>query len=69
MKIQSILSRIDTGVSIETMTNPELLMQLLMDLTSLVVSKVCQVDDNTYVIRSQLAGICTLLCIQKGYNS
>ena len=49
MKIQSILSRIDAGVSIEIMSNPELLMQLLMDSTSLGVLKVRQVDDNTYV--------------------
>ena len=49
MKIQSILSRIDAGVSIEIMSNPELLMHLLMDSTSLGVLKVSQVDDNTYV--------------------
>ena len=40
------LSRIDAGVSIEIMSNSELLMNLLMDSTSLGVLKVRQVDDN-----------------------
>ena len=47
MKIQSILSRIDAGVSIGIMSNPELLMQMLIDSTSLGVLKVRQVDDTT----------------------
>ena len=49
MKIQSILSRIDAGVSILIMSNPELLMQPLMDSASLGVLKARQIDDDTYV--------------------
>ena len=49
MKIQSILSRIGAGVSIEIMSNLELPMELLMDSNSLVVLRDRQVDDNTYV--------------------
>ena len=49
MKIQSILSRIDAGVSIVIMSNTELLMQLLMDSTNLWILKARQFDDNAYV--------------------
>ena len=49
MKIQSILSRIDAGISIVIMSNTELLMQLLMDSTNLGVLKARQFDDDTYV--------------------
>ena len=42
--------RIDADVSIEIMSNPELLIQLLMDSTSLGVLTVHQGDDNKYVI-------------------
>ena len=47
MKIQSILSRIDAGVSIEIMSNLELLMQLLMDWTSL---KIVVLPDHTHLL-------------------
>ena len=69
MKIQSILSQIDAGVSIEMMSNLELLKQLLMDSTCLGVLKDGQVNNNTYVELESASRKMCLLRIQKGYNS
>ena len=70
MKYSQYYLGIDAGVSTVIMSNPELLMQLLMESTSrLGVLKARQIDGKTYVELESVSKNCALLCIQKGYNS
>ena len=65
-EIESILSRIEAGVSIEIMSNLELLKQLPMDSTSLGVLKDRQVNNNTYAeLESASSNMCFVLHSKK----